>query len=459
MPTVLQYGATSRTLAEWGISTAILTTRNQDTDELLLTVAVADLFAEPPFAYGGIVQLYRPNGTRFFRGTVVMVRAVGDGQQERYRVTVQNAWWDLTRIVYQQFRAIWNTEFTLLTSAYSSHVTLGQNLYGTKITTNTQIVDIAQYALSQSAVLFAAPTIAELIIPPLQEARDISCAEAIRRQLAYTPDAIVYFDYASAIPVMWIKRRSTLDAVSLDVSAGTIIRGLDSLTPRPDLVPAGVVFTFITQEKDPADPDGPLHPRPTVQTAGATAGPGVIFATIELSLQGGAFAEPVPALLAAHYYSALLTLHWEGTLTLQEAECTGLVRVGNRVHLTNGRAGWATMGAVVQQVAEDLLAGTTQITLGPPEHLGPQDFVALMERWRLNRPTSDFPESQHNGDEGFGDVPENPDMPEVPRLNPRAGTGGGGAPGGGLIPVYTTVDLEVCVNGEEKTARVVGTIF
>lgn len=459
MTFVLRLGSTSRTLAEWGIVSAALTKRNQDADELQFTIGVQSIFADTPFAYGGVVQLFRGNGARIFRGTVNTVRAsgAGEGGEERITVTCLNAWWDLSRIIYQQPRVIRDTDFASLLSLYTSHVTLGQSRYGHIQTTNAEIVEIAQYALLQSAMMYAAPTIDELVIPPIQEARDITCAEAIRRMLAYTPDAICWFDYSPTVPIMWIQRRSAINSVSIDIAAGTVVGGLGSLTSRPDLVPAGVVFNFITQEKDPADPDGPLYPRPTQQVAGAAAGPGVIFATIELSLQGGPTPEPVPALLAESYYAALSTLHWEGTITLQERVCTGLLKVGDRLNLTNGKTAWATMGAVVQQVTEDLIAGTTEATLGPPEHLGPQDFVALMERWRLNRPTSDFPGSQHNGDQGFGDVPPNPDV-EDPSGNEWAGKGGGSAPGGSTA-LGPTVDIPGCEDGNPVTFRVQGLKF
>lgn len=459
MTFILRYGTTSKSLAEWGIENATLTKRNQDVDVLQFTVAVEDVFATPPFAYGVGVQLFR-GLTRIYRGTVTDVEVVADAGGESLRVTCQNAWWDLSRIVYQQYRAIQNGTFTGLLSVLTSHVTLGQSVYGHKITINTQIVDVCDYALTRSATLLAAPTITELVVPPLQEARDISCAEAIRRMLAYVPDAVVWFDYSPTIPLMYIERRPGLDEVVIDIAAGTVVGGLPSLRARDDLVPAGVRFTYITQERDPADPDGPLMPRYTFDDAGTPDAAGSIFATIELSLQGGDNPEPVPTGLASQYYAALSTKHWEGQLTLRERECSGLVTVGNVLNLSNGRADWATMDALVQEVSEDLLTGETQVVLGPPEHLGPQDFVALMDRFRLNRPTSDFPESQHNGDAGFGDVPANPEV-ETPESNPKAGIGGGGPPGASTSAagLYSTVDLDVCDGGSPKTVRVLGAVI
>lgn len=450
MSLVLEYNGESRTLSGWGLSGATLRRTNQDTDTLTLVATVDDVFADPIFAYGQKIRLTR-NGLGIFTGTVSRRTASADGNKHTHSYEVLGPWWQLRRTVYRQPRAIYDGDFGALVAVYTSKVTFGQNNWGQKQSTDLQIADICFAASSQNPGLFVGPSVPSLVEPVLEEARDISCAAAIQRMLAYTPDVVLSWDYSTTVPTMLIQRRSALPAVTIDIGAGTLVGGLSSLTSRPDLVPSGVVFTFLRQEKNPADPDGPLLTRTTVQTAGTSEGPGVVYATIELSLQGTDQAEAVPAGLAAAYYTALQDLHWEGVVTLQERECSGLVAVGNRLNLSNGNANWATMNAVVQDSEEDLFTGRTTLRLGPPEQLSPQDFAALMQRWREGKQAGPAAASQHNGTEGYGDVGPDPDTPEGERVgNTDAGRGTSSAG----IPLWGTVDLDVC--DPEGTVRVVG---
>lgn len=93
-------------------------------------------------------------------------------------------------------------------------------------------------------------------------------------------------------------------------------------------------------------------------------------------------AEPVPSGLAAALYAALSVLHYEGSVSLVEEECSGRVGVGNKLNLTGGMSAWASMNALVQTITEDFESGRTTIQFGPPAHLGIPDFIELL---RLNR--------------------------------------------------------------------------
>lgn len=455
MSLVLEYNGESRTLSGWGLSGATLRRTNQDTDSLVLVASVNDVFADPIFAYGEKVRLYR-NGVGIFTGTVSRRTVSADGTKQSHSYECLGPWWQLRRTIYRQPRAIFDSGFAALVAVSTSKITFGQNNWGQKQTTDLQISDICFVAASQNPGLFLQPSLPILVEPVLEEARDISCAAAIQRMLAYTPDVVLSWDYSTTIPTMLIQRRSALPAVTIDRAGGTLVGGLASLTARPDLVPPGVVFTFLRQEKNPADPDGPLLTRTTVQTAGTSEGPGVIYATIELSLQGTDQAEAVPAGLAAAYYTSMQDLHWEGVVTLQERQCSGLVGVGNRLNIANGNAAWATMNAVVQDSEEDLFTGRTTLRLGPPEHLSPQDFAAMMERWRAGRPAGPGAASQHNGTEGYGDVGPDPDTLEGEREgNEDAGRGSGASAAG----LFSTVDLDVCDGSTPKTVRVLGQVI
>jgi hypothetical protein len=92
--------------------------------------------------------------------------------------------------------------------------------------------------------------------------------------------------------------------------------------------------------------------------------------------------EAIPSGLAASVLAAIDTLPWDGRFELVEQECTGLARVGKVVNLTGSLTAWATMAALVQRVKFMLDAGRTEITVGPPRQIGPDDLVEI---YRVNR--------------------------------------------------------------------------
>jgi len=101
--------------------------------------------------------------------------------------------------------------------------------------------------------------------------------------------------------------------------------------------------------------------------------------------------DPFPTGLAQAMHEALSVVHWHGSFTMSEEECSGGVSPGSVLNLSGGLAAWASMRAVVQQVAFDIDSGATTIGFGPPEHLGPQDAIALLNanRRRITHYSSD----------------------------------------------------------------------
>lgn len=93
-------------------------------------------------------------------------------------------------------------------------------------------------------------------------------------------------------------------------------------------------------------------------------------------------AEGVPVGLAAAIYDQLSVLQYDGTITLIESEATARPGPGALVRITNSKAAWSTMRAVVQSAAIDIDRGETTLTVGPPRQLGPDDLVEL---FRINR--------------------------------------------------------------------------
>ncbi len=463
----IAYNGTTQSLAAWGIEGAQFHRLNLDTEELTFAIPTADIFAEPTFPYDAVLTLYRGDVV-WFIGRVKMTPAFATGQ-ERQRYLVVNAWDPLGRIIYQQPYALRSADFTSVLGSYSTRVVLGQDAWGRKITASEQISNISTYGNLVGSDLFTLAELGPYAIPPLETVRDISCVEAIRRMLAWTPDAVGAFSYAIGGTTLTILRRSSLTAVSLDLSDQNLVSEISGLTPRYDLVPAGVVIIYQTTERDESDEEvrSQSYTRESRDTAGTTTGPGVIFATIALGLQGTGQAETAPVGLAAQYYSALSTVQYDGQIVLREAECTGLLRPGKKLNLLNGRAAWATMAATVQQTIEDIDTGRTTVTLGPGPLLGLGAFVDMMRRFRDRNEPGDFPAVQHNGTEGYDEQEAGTDpaadpigppggAPDVAVIDrePNTGSDGAGGSGGGggagaasgdaVAGGSHTVDLIVC---------------
>lgn len=105
--------------------------------------------------------------------------------------------------------------------------------------------------------------------------------------------------------------------------------------------------------------------------------------TVDLStIENFELAEPIPVGLAEIAYNALKDLHYEGTLPLKEEEPLSTYRIGRVLNITNGRIEWGSMNALIQQVSVIVDTGETQITFGPPTHLGIPDMVELLRRVR-----------------------------------------------------------------------------
>jgi hypothetical protein len=94
--------------------------------------------------------------------------------------------------------------------------------------------------------------------------------------------------------------------------------------------------------------------------------------------------EPEPAGLASAFYAAASVLQYGGVLVAEEAECSiGRSLLGKKVNVTGGLAAWASMGAAVTGVREDIDKGVTTVTLGPVSPLSPRDMIDLVRGSRL----------------------------------------------------------------------------
>jgi len=241
----LEYNNTEKSFAEWGLSDLRRRLVNQNADTVEFRVPDAAIDSDPLFAPESAV-IIRRDGVTWFRGIITRTPAQGNAQAEQRRYTVEGPWWHLENLVYQQ---TWQevTDFApalpVLATIEKGRLVLGQGSDGNLIHTGQQITQAAQYAIDQGAP-FQLGTIGVAVPIPFDEAKDLSCAEVIRRMLRWSPDAVAWFDYSTTpLPTLHVTRRSAMNTLTIDAGAGDKVSEL-SLSPRYDLLRPAVVLKY-----------------------------------------------------------------------------------------------------------------------------------------------------------------------------------------------------------------------
>ena len=158
-------------------------------------------------------------GTTVFRGDVKAItdRHGGgplDGNDNPLNriqdVTVAGPWDKLQRLVFRQTwnRAVKDSDPITFST---SRVILGQQPTGAAQSMNAQVAEIVNYAATKCGITLGANAAPALYLP-FDEARDITCADAIRRELRFFPKLIVRFDYSSSTPALVVAAPSGSDA-------------------------------------------------------------------------------------------------------------------------------------------------------------------------------------------------------------------------------------------------------
>lgn len=215
------------------ISKAVLERGNSCPDKLVLEVFDAENGAFAVSA--GDSAEFWSDGVRRFCGFVSKSPRTLSALSHGVEIVAESPWGELEQIVYQQ---LWNSAETLsgevvLSPVMRSKVVLGQNSAGEKIGVAQQVRDILEYAISCGAALQVGTidVSAEMI---LDEAKDLSCAEALLRVLKWTPNCAVFFDYSvSGNPKLNVLSRANLPVAEVDAGAN-FVKSV-SVASRPDL--------------------------------------------------------------------------------------------------------------------------------------------------------------------------------------------------------------------------------
>lgn len=250
----MEYGGTEKTLKLWGIDEKSLNRRLASQSEDIVSFNTAtDIDVTPAFPYRSKLTFYQTVGgikTQWFVGWVTATPLSGNAKSERHRYTVSGPWWWLTQLVFQQ---IWyaatdpENPASSIVGGYKSRVLLNQGFNGTKLTTRQQITAIVDY-LRDTATNEGIDLPMQnggdypIVNIPINEVLDTTCAECLRSQLRWAPDAITWFDYETSPPTLHIQKRSEMDAVNIPFSDNVVVE--HNIAPREDIKVDAVVLKF-----------------------------------------------------------------------------------------------------------------------------------------------------------------------------------------------------------------------
>lgn len=252
-------GGEEKPIASWGIDDVTVTFVNQAEDIATLNASGRKMDAAYLFPYKSTVIIRRgrlrdssgsfSGGSYYFTGIVAHPHVGASGRREFQACSVVGPWWYFNeRGFEQEYR-----EVQSITGGVPTYVTpnptksriflnleLGE--YGqptiTKLNTGEQLTEILNWVLKPfvdagTAAPFTIGTVGIAVDAPVDEVKNITCAEAARKMLRWSPDAVAWFDHSTSPPTFHTKRRTALAAFDLNL-ATTKPTGI-GITPRFDL--------------------------------------------------------------------------------------------------------------------------------------------------------------------------------------------------------------------------------
>lgn len=223
----------------------------------------------PPgfFVAGDAVRVdYR--GATVFRGELSRrIERRGRGDEATEDASFVGPWSKMQRMVYRQY---W---YTGNGYALSSRLILNQHRDGTAQGMNSELREIATHGATACGYTVGTVSVSTQTLP-FDECRDITVADAIRRELRFFPKAICRFNYAPDTPQLIINRAATATDAPYVASVPKAERQYE-YTEHPIV---GVDLEIETT----GTIDGVEYRNISHQTAGTTVGVDVLYATLQV---------------------------------------------------------------------------------------------------------------------------------------------------------------------------------
>lgn len=209
----LQHGETNQTLAEWGLSRALVSLRSFTASTLSFEHA-SNFDATPLFAYGDTLTLRDPDNVVRFIGRVRQLPASTGGTNESRRYVVEDVLGDLSRRVFGQ---TWShLEGGVVTDAISARIVLFDDGGASQTVQQTVQAIVAAAAAAGVSVQMGAAD--DLTISPRKvDVKGMSFLECLKAACVYSPDVCTQVDYSTSPPTLHFIRRANATAHNLPV--------------------------------------------------------------------------------------------------------------------------------------------------------------------------------------------------------------------------------------------------
>ena len=345
---------TIASLATWGFAGVQIQFENWGKDMAAITARGGTIaFDAAQFAYKDKIIIWR-DGVRFFHGWVTGLGLTAQAQESRTYTISGPSWW------------LEHLPFTWPTWPAKEELSLGERASFRWI----------GFALD-AAIAKGAPiakdsgNYAPFILPTPDIRASSNCLEVLQRVARLHPMSAGFWDYSGETPIFRAVLRAGLTPTT--IALGTDAVETLGFTPLPDQQVESVHIGYNYTD------DYGTH---TVHnTAGDTPygyGPNKLHISVDVDTAALA-SEAQSAGIAPLLYASLSPLAWSGAVNLHETSASlPVVLPGNALSVTGGRAEWETMSTVVQTVVwsvSDAANDLCTITIGPPERLGPQDYL------------------------------------------------------------------------------------
>lgn len=222
--------ATARTPDALKIRDALLRFESMGDDSLTWTAMTSNAAGAGTIIpeVGQVVSALH-NGVRRFRGHVTE-QVVG---LDRVRVTVRGPWWWMTRTPLTQVQA----DSTGTNNERASYIFPTGNL-------SSHIATLIDRAIANGVPMERGGVSGSFDVPQITLA-EMDCASALGELMRWLADGVVFFNYAGALPKIYVPRRGPMSALTIAIPASNVESM--SIRPRLDLEVSRVELKYMTR--------------------------------------------------------------------------------------------------------------------------------------------------------------------------------------------------------------------
>lgn len=296
MSLTLEHNSVEKSLEDWGLCDVLLSHKGMEVGALSARIP-GDVLHVPPWQPYDAVILRR-DGAVTWRGWMAPGTSAVNGLDESVSFEALDAWLWLTHGFFQQdaydpaISEARKVGRVALFAAVDAGLGWRVQDVGAQI---TEIVAACNAYHGGGKLQLGALVGDFAITPPPQEATAVTFEGALRRALAWVPDALPRWDHATSPPTLTFVRHAAATARTRAFSA-LDSQGM-SLRPEAERVARGVRITYLWRDLLGLQ-------RVTVDEAGESSGVGILHASVDLD-QDNKEPQTIPAVVEQQYLKSV----------------------------------------------------------------------------------------------------------------------------------------------------------